>query len=232
MARRRLRAAPPVRAAVAKRIFHSAVGRIPLRVVETGGRSYGGGDAADPVFRLVRPTVVLPPPRRHRHDRLRRGLHGRRLDRRRPGRGAVGVRREHARARAGDVPPAAPRRAAPPARARGQHRRGRPRQHPPPLRPVQRPVQDVPRRVHDLLLGGVRRRALRRRPTTSPMRSAARSTGCSTSRTSARAPGCSRSAPVGASWRSARRPAAPRSRPSRSRSSRPSWRASASPPPG
>ncbi|MDQ2750348.1 MAG: cyclopropane-fatty-acyl-phospholipid synthase family protein [Actinomycetota bacterium] len=45
----------PVRAAVAKRIFHNAVGRIPLRVVEKGGRSYGGGDASAPVLRLVRP---------------------------------------------------------------------------------------------------------------------------------------------------------------------------------
>jgi len=46
----------PVRAAVAQRIFHNAVGRIPLRVVEAGGRSYGGGGAADPVFRLIRPS--------------------------------------------------------------------------------------------------------------------------------------------------------------------------------
>lgn len=46
----------PVRAAVAKRIFRNAVGRIPLRVVEAGGRSYGGGTAADPILRLVRPT--------------------------------------------------------------------------------------------------------------------------------------------------------------------------------
>ncbi len=46
----------PVRAAVARRIFHHAVGRIPLRVVEASGRSYGGGGASAPVFRLVRPT--------------------------------------------------------------------------------------------------------------------------------------------------------------------------------
>jgi cyclopropane-fatty-acyl-phospholipid synthase len=45
----------PVRARAAKRIFHNAVGRIPLRVVEKGGRSYGGGDASAPVLRLVRP---------------------------------------------------------------------------------------------------------------------------------------------------------------------------------
>jgi cyclopropane-fatty-acyl-phospholipid synthase len=46
----------PVRAAVAKRIFRSAVGRIPLLVVEPGGRRYGGGSAADPVLQLVRPA--------------------------------------------------------------------------------------------------------------------------------------------------------------------------------
>ena len=45
----------PVRAAVARRIFHGAVNRVPLRVVEPGGRTYGGGTAADPVFTLVRP---------------------------------------------------------------------------------------------------------------------------------------------------------------------------------
>jgi cyclopropane-fatty-acyl-phospholipid synthase len=45
----------PVRAAVAKRIFHNAVERIPLRVVEKSGRSYGGGDRSAPVLRLVRP---------------------------------------------------------------------------------------------------------------------------------------------------------------------------------
>jgi cyclopropane-fatty-acyl-phospholipid synthase len=46
----------PVRAAAARRIFRRAAGRLPLRVVEPGGHSYGGGAAADPVMRLVRPT--------------------------------------------------------------------------------------------------------------------------------------------------------------------------------
>ncbi|MEP7020738.1 MAG: cyclopropane-fatty-acyl-phospholipid synthase family protein [Pseudonocardiales bacterium] len=46
----------PVRAAVAKRIFRNAVGRIPLRVIEPDGRSYGGGSKSDPLLRLVRPT--------------------------------------------------------------------------------------------------------------------------------------------------------------------------------
>jgi cyclopropane-fatty-acyl-phospholipid synthase len=41
---------------VARRIFRHAASKLPLRVVETGGRSYGGGSSADPVMRLVRPT--------------------------------------------------------------------------------------------------------------------------------------------------------------------------------
>lgn len=46
----------PVRAAAAQRIFQRAARRLPLHVVESGGRSYGGGDAAGPVMHLVRPT--------------------------------------------------------------------------------------------------------------------------------------------------------------------------------
>ncbi|MCU1660605.1 MAG: cyclopropane-fatty-acyl-phospholipid synthase [Pseudonocardia sp.] len=46
----------PLRALAARRIFRSAVRRIPLRVAEPGGHTYGGGSAADPELRLVRPT--------------------------------------------------------------------------------------------------------------------------------------------------------------------------------
>jgi cyclopropane-fatty-acyl-phospholipid synthase len=46
----------PLRAAVARRIFRHAAGRLPLRVVDDDGRSYGGGSSADPLMRLVRPT--------------------------------------------------------------------------------------------------------------------------------------------------------------------------------
>jgi cyclopropane-fatty-acyl-phospholipid synthase len=46
----------PVRAAVAKRIFHGAVRRLPLLVNEPGGSTYGGGRAGvDPVMELTRP---------------------------------------------------------------------------------------------------------------------------------------------------------------------------------
>ena len=45
----------PVRAAVARQIFRRAAQRLPLRVSEVGGRSYGGGAAADPQMVLQRP---------------------------------------------------------------------------------------------------------------------------------------------------------------------------------
>ena len=68
-------------------------------------------------------------------------------------------------------------------------------------------------------------------PTSRP-RSTARSTGCSTRPASAPAPGCSRSAPGGASWRSAPPAAVPRCTRSRSRSSSSGWRRTGSPRPG
>jgi cyclopropane-fatty-acyl-phospholipid synthase len=46
----------PVRAAVATRIFRRTVERLPLRVVEAGGRRYGGGSASDPLLQLHRPS--------------------------------------------------------------------------------------------------------------------------------------------------------------------------------
>jgi cyclopropane-fatty-acyl-phospholipid synthase len=49
----------PTRAAIAKRLFRHAVGRIPLRVVEPGNAWYGGGTGADPVLRLVRPDAFF-----------------------------------------------------------------------------------------------------------------------------------------------------------------------------
>jgi cyclopropane-fatty-acyl-phospholipid synthase len=45
----------PVRAAAARRLFRHAVDRLPLRVVEPGGRRYGGGGNTDPELRLHRP---------------------------------------------------------------------------------------------------------------------------------------------------------------------------------
>jgi cyclopropane-fatty-acyl-phospholipid synthase len=48
----------PVRAAIAKRLFHAAVRKLPLRVIEPTAW-YGGGTSADPVLRLVRPDAFF-----------------------------------------------------------------------------------------------------------------------------------------------------------------------------
>ena len=92
-------------------------------------------------------------------------------------------------------------------------------QHRPPLRPVQRAVRDVPRRDAHLLLArcstprgpscGDHHAAVPPTPTAAPRRTSsarrrcARSSGCSTTPASAPGRRCSRSAPGGASWRSA-----------------------------
>jgi len=49
----------PVRGAIAKRIFHRAAGVMPLRVIEPGGRSYGGGAVGSPVMHLVHPQAFF-----------------------------------------------------------------------------------------------------------------------------------------------------------------------------
>ena len=103
-----------------------------------------------------------------------------------------------------------------PPRAHREHPGQHPRQHRPPLRPVQRAVPAVPRRHVELLLGDLRHLAGRpRRPPAgraaggSRQRVAARGPGPQDRAAArpdagrARAPGCSRSAPAGASWRSA-----------------------------
>jgi cyclopropane-fatty-acyl-phospholipid synthase len=52
---------PPsaLRAAVARRIFTAAVKRIPLRIVEPSGHTYGGGSSADPAMRLINPRAFF-----------------------------------------------------------------------------------------------------------------------------------------------------------------------------
>jgi cyclopropane-fatty-acyl-phospholipid synthase len=47
----------PLRAAIARQLFRRAVSRIPLRVVEPGGTSYGSGTGKDPAMRLERPEA-------------------------------------------------------------------------------------------------------------------------------------------------------------------------------
>jgi cyclopropane-fatty-acyl-phospholipid synthase len=49
----------PVRAAVARRIFHRAARILPLRVIESGGSSYGGGRPGAPVMVLIRPHAFF-----------------------------------------------------------------------------------------------------------------------------------------------------------------------------
>jgi cyclopropane-fatty-acyl-phospholipid synthase len=48
-----------VRAAIAKTIWHRAVRRIPLRVVEPSGHEYGGGSASSPTMHLARPEAFF-----------------------------------------------------------------------------------------------------------------------------------------------------------------------------
>ena len=137
-----------LRAAVARLLFASVAGRLPLRI-DLPGRRRSSAAAAR------RPAVLRCTARRRSTarlgaggpDRLRRGLHGRRLGRRRPGRPAH--RRSPARWPT-LVPPRAAA-AAPLATSRTSRRPSdntderRPAQHPPPLRPVQRPVRALPR---------------------------------------------------------------------------------------
>ncbi len=52
-------ASSPVRAATARRLFVAAASRLPLRVVEAGGRRYGGGGADAPLMILVRPGAFF-----------------------------------------------------------------------------------------------------------------------------------------------------------------------------
>jgi cyclopropane-fatty-acyl-phospholipid synthase len=47
----------PTRAAIARSLFRHAVRRLPLRVAEPGDTWSGGGTAADPLMRLVRPDA-------------------------------------------------------------------------------------------------------------------------------------------------------------------------------
>ena len=183
-----------VSAAVARRLFVSAVERLDVTV------RLGDGDHR-PLHRSRRPAGGRAPPRRALRptrprpaDRLRRGLPDRRLGRARPRR--LPHRARGRAALAGARPAAeAPRcRGAPAAAAPPQRGAQHPGQHRPPLRPVQRPVPAVPRPVAELLLGAVRRLPARprrppagrhaaRRPTSpTPSRPgrAARSSGCST----------------------------------------------------
>ncbi len=49
----------PMRAAIARWLFHRAVARVPLRVHEGEATWYGAGTSTDPVFRLLRPDAFF-----------------------------------------------------------------------------------------------------------------------------------------------------------------------------
>ena len=86
---RRRRRHKPVHTAIARGSSTSVAPRSPVRVELPDGRvdaARGGPDAPRDAHRRQR--RVLPPARRRRPDRVRRGVHGRRLGRRRPRRGA------------------------------------------------------------------------------------------------------------------------------------------------
>ena len=100
------------------------------------------------------------------NDRLRRGVHGARVARGRPGRRADRVRRAPLQPGAHSAAPAARRLGAPRAAARREHARRLRPQHLAALRPVERAVRAVPGRDDDLLLRRLRgrRRAAGGRP--------------------------------------------------------------------
>ena len=49
----------PVRAGVARLLFRHAAARLPIRVLESGGPSYGGGDRDAPILQLIRPSAFF-----------------------------------------------------------------------------------------------------------------------------------------------------------------------------
>ena len=99
---------------------------------------------------------VLRPPGPARPDRVRRGLPDRSVGRRGPGRLPHRARRRPADADPGVAAEGPRTGGGPPAAHPAQHRDQQPRQHRPPLRPVQRALRDLPRPDPELLLGALR----------------------------------------------------------------------------
>ena len=213
----------PLKARAAKAILRPTVNRVPVRLTFADGTHLGRrrrGRSTD----AGRPTQgVLRPARRREQDRLRRGVHGRRLDHRTDGTDLADLLTPFAERMATIVPvplqqfrvfvdkklPIAP----------AQLRRGRQEEHRGPLRPLQRPVRRVPRSVDELL--GRLVREPRAGPATT--RRCTRSTASWTRPASPPAPACWRSAAAGVRSRSGRRSAARRSPRSPSPPSRRHW---------
>ena len=115
---------------------------------------------------------VLRPPGPRRPDRLRRGLPDRSVGRRGPGRLPHRARRRPPDADPGVAAEGPRTGGGPPAAHPAQHRDQQPRQHRPPLRPVQRALRHLPRPDPELLLGALRHpgEGVRRAPGRDPAR--------------------------------------------------------------
>ena len=124
----------------------------PRAASPTARSAARGGDDA-PVMIAAPARRLLPPRRERRADRVRRVVHGRRLGRRRPRRRARALRRAPHQAGAGVDAAAAPPLRAAPTVGRGEHARRRAAEHRAPLRPVERPLRALPRRLDDVLVG-------------------------------------------------------------------------------
>ena len=156
---------------------------------------------------------ALPPASAGRTDRVRRVVHGGRVELRRPGRPAQRPSRYldcRPRSPCAAMASAAGGGAAPAVRCINSLNAGA-RQHRRALRPVQRPVRRVPRRDDDVLERAVRGMPASRVVRAAGLRSTARSTACSTPRASVPAAGSSRSARAGANCASVPRPRGARS---------------------
>ena len=196
----------PARARVAETLFTRAVRSLPVRVVFPG-RATARRRRADLAGHADRPPGrVLPPARRQLEDRVRRVVHGRRLDLHPARRPAHPVRGPAVHADLADPAAGLPAlRGGPPAARGGEHRRGLAGEHPAPLRPVQRAVRAVPGRDDVLLVGLVRARQRRpgRRPAPQDRRHPRPGRRAGPASTSWR------SAPAGAGWPPGPRSAAP-----------------------
>ena len=154
-----------LRMTVARALVRAAVRRLPLHLVWPDGSVEGDprGSRAPP----HPPGGLLHPPRPPGPHRLRRGVDGRRLGLRRPRRRAALPHRPRRAARAASAAQPAPGLRPRSAARGGRGRRdGVARERPPALRPVERPLQPLPRRVDDVLRRLVR--PVRDRPSPSP----------------------------------------------------------------
>ena len=197
-----------VHARVARRLFEQAARRLDVRVELPDGTAIGRAAHVPnaPVMVLHRPERFLERLGARRPHRLRRVLHGRRLGLDRPRRAADRLRRAD-----GEPGPASPCRGCGPSTSPGcrgpsgtrtNNTRSNISRHYDLSNAMFEQFLDETMSYSSALFDAPRRSTRRSGPT-SLRRRPARSTGCSTTPASARVPASSRSAPAGASWRSA-----------------------------